>query len=176
MNKLSAALLLSALLAACGSNPPANTSATPAPTVAAAPKAPPAAATPAPAPAKPMVSELDDPASPLAKRSIYFPYDEFTIDPKYDQQLSAHAGYLTRNPNVRIMLEGNADERGSTEYNLALGQKRAEAVRKVLTMRGVADKQMEAISYGEEKPKATCHEERCWQENRRTDIVYPATR
>ncbi|TRZ55400.1 MAG: peptidoglycan-associated lipoprotein Pal, partial [Rhodocyclaceae bacterium] len=139
------------------------------------PRAQPATTTPAPAPAKPTVSELNDPASPLAKRSIYFPYDEFTIDPKFDQQLSAHASYLTRNPTVRITLEGNADERGSTEYNLALGQKRAEAVRKTLTLRGVADKQMEAISYGEEKPKATCREERCWQENRRTDMVYPAT-
>ena len=87
--------------------------------------------------------------------------------------LSAHAGYLTRNLNTRIVLEGNADERGSTEYNIALGQKRAEAVRKSLSLRGVANKQMEAISYGKERPKATCHDESCWQENRRADIVYP---
>jgi peptidoglycan-associated lipoprotein len=113
--------------------------------------------------------------SPLAKRSVYFPYDEFTVDQKYVQLLSAHASYLARNPATRIMLEGNADERGSTEYNLALGQKRADAVRKILSIKGVAEKQMEAISYGKEKPKATCHEEKCWQENRRTDLVYPAS-
>ena len=175
MTKLLATLLLTAILAACSSAPPVtNTAATDAQTVPAPAK--PAEPRQVPAPPKPAVSELNNPASPLAKRSVYFPYDQFIVDAKFDPLLSAHAGYLARNPAARITLEGHADERGSSEYNLALGQKRAEAVRKSLTLRGVADKQMEAISYGKERPKAACHEESCWQENRRADIVYPATR
>ena len=175
MHRTTALLMISTLLAACGSTPPVNQAAS---GVSQAAPAPAQAAesrqmTTAP---KAMVSELNDPASPLAKRSVFFPYDEFAIDPKFDPLLNAHAGYLKRNLDTRVTLEGNADERGSTEYNLALGQKRAEAVRKSLSLRGVSDKQMEAISYGEEKPQATCHDESCWKENRRTDIVYPKTR
>ena len=123
--------------------------------------------------AKPSVSELDDPAGRLAKRNVYFPYDKFTVDAKYEQMISAHADYLTHNPAAHISLEGNADERGSREYNLALGQKRADAVRNSLKLHGVSDRQMEAVSYGKEKPRATCHDESCWQENRRADIAYP---
>jgi len=126
--------------------------------------------------AKPVMSELNKLASDPGKRSVYFPYDNFTVDAKYEQILNAHASYLTHDPASRITLEGSADERGSREFNLALGQKRAEAVRKSLNLRGVPDKQMEAISYGKERPKAACHDESCWQENRRTDIVYPASR
>lgn len=173
MNKPLAVLLLSTLLAACSSTPPASDTAAKATVPVAAPSQP-ADSRQVPMAPKPVVSELDDPTSPLAKRSVYFPYDVFIVDAKYDQTLSAHASYLTRNPAARITLEGNADERGSSEYNLALGQKRAEAVRKSLSLRGVSEKQMEAISYGKERPKAACHDERCWQENRRTDIVYPA--
>jgi len=173
MNKLLTFIILPVLLSACSSAPPVNNAAA---TDAQPVRAQPAESRQVPVASKPTVSELNDPASPLAKRSVYFPYDEFIVDQKFDQLLGAHAAYLTRNPSSRITLEGNADERGSSEYNLALGQKRAEAVRKVLILRGVGDKQMEAISYGKERPKATCHDESCWQENRRTDIVYPATR
>ena len=174
MTKHIAILSLAALLAACSTTPPATTPvASDAQSVPAPAK--PAEARQVPAPPKPAISELDDPASPLAKRSVYFAYDDFIVNSKFEQMLSAHAGYLAKHPDARISLEGNADERGSTEYNLALGQKRAEAVRKSLGLRGVADKQMEAVSYGKERPKATCHEENCWQENRRTDIVYPKT-
>ncbi|MFA6314413.1 MAG: peptidoglycan-associated lipoprotein Pal [Sterolibacterium sp.] len=175
MNKPLAVLFLSTLLAACSSTPPASDKAMNAAPPASRP-AQPADSRQVPVAAKPLPSELNDPASALAKRRVFFPYDVFIVDQKYDQTLSAHASYLTRNPATRITLEGNADERGSSEYNLALGQKRAEAVRKSLSLRGVADKQMEAVSYGKERPKATCHEESCWQENRRTDIVYSATR
>lgn len=175
MNKPLAVLVLSALLAACSSAPPVSDTAVNATPPVSAP-AQPAESRQVPVAAKPLPAELNDPASPLAKRSVYFPYDLFIVDQKYDQTLSAHASYLTRNPAARITLEGNADERGGSEYNLALGQKRAEAVRKSLSLRGVAEKQIEAISYGKERPKAACHEESCWQENRRTDIVYPATR
>lgn len=120
------------------------------------------------------MSKPNGPASLLAKRSVYFPYDNYSVDAKYEQMLDAHADYLKHDPASRITLQGSTDERGSSEYNLALGQKRAEAVRKSLNLRGVSDKQMEAVSYGKEQPKATCHEEICWRENRRTDIAYPA--
>ena len=169
MRKPLAIFLLPALLAACSSAPPVSaTSSASAPTQA-------VKSGQAPAAAKPVISELNDPASGLAKRSVYFPYDNFTVDTKYEEMLGAHAGYLTRNPASRITLQGNADERGSSKYNLALGQKRAEAVRKSLNLRGVPDKQIEAVSYGKEKPQATCHDESCWQENRRTDIAYPVS-
>jgi len=173
MQKTIAILLPLAVLAACSSAPTANAPAAASP----AGSAPPQADTrPAPAAAKPSLSELDDPAGRLAKRNVYFPYDQFTVDAKYEQMISAHADYLTHNPAAHISLEGNADERGSREYNLTLGQKRADAVRASLKLHGVSDKQMEAISYGKEKPRATCHDESCWQENRRADIVYPVRR
>lgn len=170
MQKPLAILLFPALLAACGSAPPVTA------TSSVAAPAPAVETRQAPAAPKPVMSELNDPASVLAKRSVYFPYDNFTVDTKYEQLLGAHAGYLMRTPAAHVTLEGNADERGSSEYNLALGQKRAEAVRKSLNLRGVPDQQIEAVSYGKEKPKATCHDESCWQENRRADIVYPASR
>ena len=169
MQKPLAILLLPVLLAACSSAPPVPM------TSSAAAAAPVVESSHAPVAARPLRSELDDPASVLAKRSVYFPYDNFTVDTKYEQLLGAHAGYLMRTPTAHVTLEGNADERGSSEYNLALGQKRAEAVRKSLNLRGVPDKQLEAVSYGKEKPKASCHDESCWQENRRADIVYPAS-
>jgi peptidoglycan-associated lipoprotein len=162
-----------ALLAACSSAPPAVN----APVAAASSGADGMqAAQPRQisAGAKPVLSELDDPASILARRSVYFPYDNFRVDANYEQMLNAHASYLKHNPASRITLQGSTDERGSREYNLALGQKRAEAVRNSLNLRGVPDMQMEAVSFGKERPKATCHEERCWRENRRTDIAYPA--
>ncbi len=159
-----------ALLAACSTTPPATQQ----PDMGLqAPK--PASAAASPVVAKPALSELDDPASPLAKRSIYFPYDSYIIDPANAALLKAHSAYLQRQQNAAITIEGNADERGSREYNLALGQKRAEAVRRAMILQGAKDKQMEAISYGKERPKATCHEEKCWAQNRRADLVYPVS-
>lgn len=165
-------LLSSALLAACSSTPPAASA--PAANTSGAAGVQAALPRQVPAAARPALSELDDPASILAKRSVYFPYDNYSVDAKYEQTLDAHANYLKRDPASRVTLQGNTDERGSSEYNLALGQKRAEAVHKSLNLRGVSDKQMEAISYGKERPKTTCHEKICWRENRRTDIAYPA--
>lgn len=169
MQKPLAILSLSALLAACSSAPPVTTSSAAAPT-------PSAVSNQASAGAKPVMSDVNSLASDPGKRSVYFPYDNFSVDAKYEQLLNAHASYLAHDPASRITLQGSTDERGSSEYNLALGQKRAEAVRKSLNLRGTPDKQMEAISYGKERPKATCHDESCWQGNRRTDIVYPANR
>jgi peptidoglycan-associated lipoprotein len=113
-----------------------------------------------------------DPASPLAKRSIHFDFDSYVVKDEYRPVLEAHAGYLTSKSDARLILQGNADERGSREYNLALGQKRAEAVRKALGVLGVSNPQVEAISFGEEKPRNTASNEAAYSENRRADLVY----
>ena len=102
-------------------------------------------------------------------KSIYFDYNEFIVKPEYQDMLRQNFG--GQKVTAPIRLEGNADERGSSEYNLALGQKRAEAVKKQLTVLGVPDSQLEAVSFGSEKPRETCHEERCWAANRRVDLM-----
>lgn len=114
----------------------------------------------------------NDPKNPLYKRSIYFDFDSYVVKPEYQSTLQAHANYLKANKSRSIKIEGNTDERGTTEYNLALGQRRSEAVRKSLALLGVNDSQMEAISFGKEKPKAAGSTEEAWQENRRADIQY----
>lgn len=124
-------------------------------------------------PGEPYSGDLrKNPASPLSKRSVHFDFDSFVVKDEYRPVLEAHAGYLVSKRDARVILQGNADERGSREYNLALGQKRAEAVRKVLAVLGVNDAQMEAISFGEEKPRNEADTEAAYAENRRTDVVY----
>lgn len=110
----------------------------------------------------------------VAGRSVYFAYDDFTIARDYHDVVEAHAEVLRKSDKgiVAVVLEGNADERGSREYNLALGQKRAEATANALRTLGVSAVRIEAISFGREKPRAACHEEKCWAENRRVDFVY----
>lgn len=115
---------------------------------------------------------LKDPNNILAKRSVYFAFDKSAVDDQYRALIQAHAAYLQSHPNVKVTLEGNTDERGGAEYNLALGQKRAEAVRKMMELSGASAKQMEAISFGKEKPKAAEHNEAAWAENRRADVHY----
>jgi peptidoglycan-associated lipoprotein len=105
-------------------------------------------------------------------QSIYFAYDDFTIQAKYQPSIQAHAEVLNRTAGGTVVLEGNADERGSSEYNLALGQKRAEAIAHALKALGVPADKIEAISLGKEKPRALCHHEKCWAENRRVDFTY----
>ena len=114
----------------------------------------------------------NDPSSPLFEKSVYFGFDEYTVQTKYQKMLSAHAGYLKANPKQKIIIQGNTDERGTAEYNLALGQRRSDAVRKSLNLMGVSDDQMEAVSFGKEKPKAEGDNEAAWAQNRRADIVY----
>ena len=114
----------------------------------------------------------NDPGSPLSTRSIMFDFDSYEVKAEYRPVLEAHAGYLQSKGDARVILQGFADERGSREYNLALGQKRAEAVRKALAVLGVADAQMEAVSFGEEKPRNEGNTEEAYAENRRTDLVY----
>jgi peptidoglycan-associated lipoprotein len=165
------------LLAACSSTPLDTqapvAAATPAP-AAPANDGPVAAAAPSAAPSGRTVPEYLDPASPLAsKRSIYFDYDDYTVKGEYADIVATHGKYLDPHPAVHIRIEGNADERGSAEYNLALGQRRAEAVAKALKLYGVKDSQMEPVSFGSEKPRAAGHDETAWSQNRRADLVYP---
>jgi peptidoglycan-associated lipoprotein len=108
----------------------------------------------------------------LAKRSIYFDFDSYVVKDEFKPVVEAHAKYLGTHPVGKIVIQGNADERGGSEYNLALGTKRAEAVRKALVVLGVPDSHMEAVSFGKEKPKALGSDEASWAENRRADIVY----
>jgi len=144
----------------------------------------PVAEAPAPAPVKPVetravqtvqtpeVDPLNDPKGLLVKRSVYFDFDSYAIKDEFNPLLSAHAKYLESHTSRKILVQGNTDERGGREYNLALGQKRAVAVTKSLTTLGVNASQLEAVSLGKEKPKATGHDEAAWAENRRADIVY----
>lgn len=118
------------------------------------------------------IDPLDDPKSALAGRSVYFAYDDFSVDPKYQPLIQAHGQYIGAHAGAQIRVEGNTDERGSREYNLALGDKRAQIVAKQLQLMGAKPNQVEAVSYGEERPKAEGHDEAAWAENRRADIRY----
>lgn len=115
----------------------------------------------------------NDPNGILARRSIYFDFDSYIVKDEFKPVIEAHAKFLSNSKGRKAVIQGNTDERGGREYNLALGQKRAEAVRKSLVLLGVPDAQLEAVSFGKEKPKATGTDEATWAENRRSDIVYP---
>ena len=116
--------------------------------------------------------ELTDPKSILSKRSVYFDYDKFDIKAEYKDLVAAHAKFLSNNRQFKMLIQGNTDERGSREYNLALGQKRADAVKKQLVLLGAREDQVESVSLGEEKPKNTAQNEAAWAENRRGDMLY----
>jgi peptidoglycan-associated lipoprotein len=115
---------------------------------------------------------LNDPQGVLAKRSVYFDLDSYVVKDQYKPVLEAHAKYLNSHKDRHIVIQGNTDERGGREYNLALGQKRAEAVRRAMSLLGVQESQMEAVSFGKEKPKALGNDEAAYAENRRADIAY----
>ena len=121
---------------------------------------------------KSSMSALDDPNSPLYTRIIYFEYDSSEIQAQYRPTVEAHAAYLASNPNVRVTLEGHADERGSREYNLALGERRAESVKRQMTLLGASDSQIRLVSYGEERPAIDGHDDYAWSQNRRVEILY----
>ncbi|CAM3776909.1 peptidoglycan-associated lipoprotein Pal [Polynucleobacter antarcticus] len=118
---------------------------------------------------------ISDPKSSVyGKRVIYFELDSYSIDPKYALTISAHASYLKSSDKqkTRLIIQGNTDDRGTTEYNLALGQRRSDAVRKALMAQGVSESQIEAVSYGKEKPVNPAQTEAAYQENRRAEFVY----
>jgi peptidoglycan-associated lipoprotein len=150
--------------------------------------APPTTATapPTPAPKKPTTDPtakpispdavsadpLKDPANVLSRRSVYFDYDSNVVKEEFKPLISSHAAYLSKNRNRRVTVQGNTDERGSREYNLALGQRRADAVKQMMTLLGAPGGQIETVSFGEEKPRQQGSSEQALAENRRADIVY----
>jgi peptidoglycan-associated lipoprotein len=165
-------LLISAFLAACAvEQTKEQPQPAPAPVAAPAPKQ---AAAPRRVQQQPAVPEnpLHDPANVLSKGSVYYAYDKYDVAAEYRPLVEAHAKYLREHPGATVTVQGNCDERGSREYNLALGQRRAESVTKMMGLLGVPERQMEAVSFGEEKPKAAGHDEAAWTQNRRSDIVY----
>ena len=113
-----------------------------------------------------------DPKNILYQRSIYFEFDSFTVMDQYKPLVEAHGRYLAQNRNAKLAIQGHADERGSREYNIALGQKRADSVKRMMLLLGAQESQIEAVSFGEEKPKNPGHDESSWAENRRVDLVY----
>jgi peptidoglycan-associated lipoprotein len=123
----------------------------------------------------PVVADHLNPNSLISKeRSVYFDFDKYDIKDSQKAVVERQGKYLASNGALKIRAEGNADERGGREYNLALGQKRAEAVVRALKVYGVKDGQVEPVSFGSEKPKAQGHDEAAWAENRRVDLAYPA--
>lgn len=116
--------------------------------------------------------EFNDPNNPLSKRTVYFMLDSSEVMPDFVPVIAAHAQYLVANPAQHITLEGNADERGSREYNIALGEQRAKSVAGMMKVQGVSESQLEIVSYGEEKPAAFGSDESAWEQNRRVEIVY----
>ena len=117
-------------------------------------------------------SAINDPASPLSQKIIYFGFDQSSVLPEYQQVVDNHAKYLIDYPEARVRLEGHADERGTREYNIALGERRAKAVRQLMLLQGVGADQISTISYGEELPSSLSHDEESWALNRRVELVY----
>lgn len=171
MKKIVISIVLVNLLAACASDKPKDAApapvSEPTPTKVEAPKVAPVAPV-----AKTEIDPLNDPSSALANRSVYYPFDVYVVQDADKPTVQAHAKYLSERPDRKVRLEGNADERGSNEYNLALGQRRADGVKKMLEVGGAKASQLESVSYGEEKPRASGHDEASWSQNRRTDLNY----
>jgi peptidoglycan-associated lipoprotein len=179
MKKSLAALLIAGVLAACSSEPTTEQERAPVEDRTGSVAPPPAKRDPGPVVARPAdrgavaMDPLKDPGNILSKRSIYFDYDSNAVKDEFRPVVAAHAKYLGQNRNTRMRIEGNTDERGSREYNLALGQRRADAVKQMMQVLGASPGQIETVSFGEEKPRAPGSDERAWAENRRADIKYP---
>jgi len=173
LHNLAIALSVTVFLAACSSTPTKAPETTAAPAPQPAPKQ---VDTRAVATVAAVADPLDDPKGALAQRSVYFDFDSYIIKSDYTPLVTNHSKYLESHQARKIVIQGNTDERGGSEYNLALGQKRAEAVLKVMEANGVSGSQMEAVSFGKEKPKAAGHDEAAWSQNRRDDIVYTASK
>ncbi len=180
MKRILAAVLATAILAACSSTPTKEQDGAAVEDRGAAGSQP---TTKPPVATGPSTTPMDgkgvsgnplkDPANVLSKRSIYFELDSNVVKEEFKPLVSAHARYLQQNPAQKLTVQGNADERGSREYNLALGQRRADAVKQMMQLLGAKTDQIETVSFGEEKPKATGHDEASWNENRRADLAYP---
>ena len=176
MNKsLLMSVLLASVLAACSNNAVKNKPAAPvvdsAQSSQAAADAEAARLAAEKAAADADLAALKDPNNILSKRSVYFDFDKDEVKPEYRALVDAHAKFLLAHPKSKVAIQGNADNRGSREYNLSLGQRRSVAVKKVMNLAGVQEAQIETVSYGEEKANP-CKDEACFQQDRRADIVY----
>lgn len=116
--------------------------------------------------------ELDDPESPLSERIVYFEFDRYDVQAEYREMLREHATFLRSRPNLQLRLEGHTDERGSREYNIGLGDRRAQAVKRALVLHGVSEGQLQTVSYGEERPAVDESNEEAWARNRRVELDY----
>jgi peptidoglycan-associated lipoprotein len=116
---------------------------------------------------------LKDPNNILSKRSVFYEFDKYDVKDEYKPMIEAHARYLRENAATKMLIQGNTDERGSREYNIALGQRRSESVKRMLLLLGGREDQIEAVSLGEEKPRAQGASEEAWAQNRRSDMLYP---
>jgi peptidoglycan-associated lipoprotein len=174
VKKIALAIVVASLVAACGSQEvkkdvpvadrttPTTQPSRPATSTTTSPTTQPAIA----------ANPLTDPKNILSKRSVYFDFDSNVVKDEFRPVVQAHARYMVEKKDAKIRVEGNCDERGSREYNLALGQRRAEAVKRVMTVLGVQEGRIETVSFGEEKPAAAGHDEAAWAQNRRGDIKY----
>ncbi|MGE5757396.1 MAG: peptidoglycan-associated lipoprotein Pal [Sideroxydans sp.] len=176
MKKIVLSIILVNLLAACASEKAKEPVAEPA--------AAPAAEAPVTAPAEtaqtataPVAEATAAPEAAVPEvRSVYFPFDVDVVQPADRAAVQQHGAYLAKNSSAKVRVEGNCDERGSSEYNLGLGQRRANNVRKLLVLSGAQASQIQTISFGEEKPRCSDHNEACWSQNRRADIVYTSNK
>jgi len=178
MNKLLAVAAMLALLAGCASTPKEESKAavedrTPSTSTTVIPPQPGVTTvTPVAPKSDQLPHELKDPKNILSKRSLYYDYDKYDVKDEYKPLLQAHARYLSQNRNAKMLIQGNCDERGSREYNIALGQKRSDGVKKMLLLMGAQENQIESVSLGEEKPRCTETTDACFGENRRSDMLY----
>lgn len=175
MKKVALSLIMTALLAACAS--------TPVPTTTPADQGTNGSSSNSSANTNPVVvdltqgqnktfTELTDPNSILSERRVYFDFDSFIVRPDFHELVQAHAKYLNTHKDAKVILQGHTDNRGTAEYNLALGQKRSDAVRKMFNVLGVPDSQIETVSFGEERPLEAGEGEEIWARNRRAEILY----
>jgi len=178
MPMLWATALLAALLAGCASPPPEKSATEDQTVVATTPGTGTGAAT-AGATGSGVTGNagmqgnpLHDPRSVLSKRSVYFDFDSVVVKDEYKPMIEAHGKYLQTTRTAKLTIQGNCDERGSREYNIALGQRRADTVKRMMQLYGATDAQIETVSLGKEKPKNQGHDEAAWAENRRDDLVY----
>jgi peptidoglycan-associated lipoprotein len=176
MTRRFAALLLATALAGCASTPEPTT----APAEATPPPAPVQTSSTAPAPAATAtevvaadpLAMIDAAGSPLRERTIYFEFDRSDLSPAAQRAIEAHGRFLVANPTLKLRIEGHCDERGTREYNIGLGDRRAQAVRRVLMFMGVQAAQLQTVSYGEEQPAVDGHDEAAWSRNRRAELAY----
>jgi len=172
MKRLVIPAALALLIAACSSTPESGDQATGAPVETRGGSGGVTTVTTSGVESRGLPAVLTDPKSILSKRSIYFDFDSYEVKSEYKDLVTAHAKFLTENRQFKMLIQGNTDERGSREYNLALGQKRADAIKKMLALLGVREDQLESVSLGEEKPKNDGHDEAAWAQNRRGDMLY----